>query len=78
MGAAALQCSAVCRIVGKLGRQLKNFARSPNSVVCVVWAWQLGWAEVWDILNNLRVAIFKCVIKHSAVMDTVKTKVLFN
>ena len=33
MGAAALQCSAVCRIVGKLGRQLKNFARSPNSVV---------------------------------------------
>ena len=33
MGAAALQCSAVCRIVGKLGRHLKNFARSPNSVV---------------------------------------------
>ena len=33
MGAAAVQCSAVCRIVGKLGRQLKNFARSPNSVV---------------------------------------------
>ena len=47
-------------------------------VQCSVWAWQLGWAEVWDILNNLRVAIFKCVIKHSAVMDTVKTKVLFN
>ena len=47
-------------------------------VMCSVWAWQLGWAEVWDILNNLRVAIFKCVIKHSAVMDTVKTKVLFN
>ena len=36
MGAAALQCSAVCRIVGKLGRQLKNFACSPNSVVCRV------------------------------------------